>query len=137
MAVSRSVSAFSSACCASVMSRFVTCPSENCARPTSSLPFACSIATVRLFIRSRLRTTLERMKSLTVAIEQAKGKLEVGRAQFSLGQVTNLDITDAQHALLNAETDLLTAILGYKSGLADLEAALADGNGLRFWGPQP
>ena len=88
-------------------------------------------------IATRLRTTLERMKSLTVAIEQAKGKLEVGRAQFSLGQVTNLDITDAQQSLLNAETDLLTAILGYKSGLADLEAALADGNGLRFWGPQP
>jgi outer membrane protein TolC len=72
----------------------------------------------------KLEKSVERMKSLTLAIEQAKGKLEVGRAQFALGQVTNLDITDAQQSLLSAETDLLTAIVDYKIGLAELEAAV-------------
>ena len=73
----------------------------------------------------KLRKSVERIKSLTIAIEQAKGKLEVGKAQFVLGQATNLDITDAQQAILNAETDFLTAIIGYNIGLAELEASVA------------
>ena len=73
----------------------------------------------------KLRKSLERMKALTVAIEQAKGKLDVGRAQFALGLATNLDITDAQQELLNAETDLLAAIVDYNIGLAELEARIA------------
>lgn len=72
----------------------------------------------------KLRKSEERIKSLTLAIEQAKGKLEVGKAQFVLGQATNLDITDAQQAILNAETDFLTAIIGYNIGLAELEASI-------------
>lgn len=72
----------------------------------------------------KLQTSVERMRALTVAIEQARGKLEVGRAQFALGQATNLDITDAQQALLAAETDLLTAIIDYNIGLAELTAAV-------------
>ena len=73
----------------------------------------------------KLRKSVERIKALTVAIEQAKGKLEVGKAQFALGLATNLDITDAQLAILNAETDLLTAIVDYNIGLAELEASIA------------
>jgi outer membrane protein TolC len=73
----------------------------------------------------KLRKSLERMKALTVAIEQTKGKLEVGRAQFALGLATNLDITDAQQVLLAAETDLLAAIIDYNIGLAELEARIA------------
>ncbi|MGH9892679.1 MAG: TolC family protein, partial [bacterium] len=77
-------------------------------------------------IAIKLRRSVERMKVLTIAIEQAKGKLEVGRTQFALGQATNLDITDAQQSLLNAETDLLAAIVDHQVGLAELEAALAN-----------
>jgi outer membrane protein TolC len=72
----------------------------------------------------KLETNVERIRALTVAIEQARGKLEVGRAQFALGQATNLDITDAQQALLAAETDLLTALVDYNIGLAELTAAV-------------
>jgi OMF family outer membrane factor len=75
---------------------------------------------------TKLHENLERMKSLTVAIDQARGKLEVGRAQFALGQATNLDITDAQQSLLEAETNLLTAIINYNIAVAELQAALAD-----------
>ena len=70
----------------------------------------------------KLRKSVERIRSLIVAIEQARGKLEVGKAQFALGQATNLDVTDAQQSILNAETDLLTAIIDYNIGLAELEA---------------
>ena len=73
----------------------------------------------------KLEKSVERMKALTAAIEQAKGKLEVGKVQFALGQATNLDITDAQQALLSAETDLLTAIVDYTVGVAELEARIA------------
>jgi OMF family outer membrane factor len=68
---------------------------------------------------------LERIQPLTVAIEQAKGKLEVARARFALGQATNFDITDAQEDLLDAETELLEAIVAYNIALAQLEASIA------------
>jgi len=79
---------------------------------------------------TKLQKSLQRMETLKVAIDQAKGKLEVGKAQFVLGQATNLDITDALQALLNSETDLLTAIVDYNIGLAELEARI--GGPLQF-----
>jgi len=79
---------------------------------------------------TKLQKSLQRMETLKVAIDQAKGKLEVGKAQFVLGQATNLDITDALQALLNSETDLLTAIVDYNIGLAELEARI--GGSLQF-----
>ena len=73
----------------------------------------------------RLSRSLERIKPITVEIEQAKGKLEIARARFALGETTNLDITDAQEDLLEAEIDLLEAIVDYKIALAELEASIA------------
>lgn len=73
----------------------------------------------------KLRRSLERMTVLTAGVEQARGKLEFAKARFALGLATNLDITDAQEALLNAETDLLSAIVDYNVGLAELEARIA------------
>jgi outer membrane protein TolC len=73
----------------------------------------------------QLRRSLERIPPLTVAIEQAQGKLEIARARFALGQATNFDITDAQEDLLDAETELLEAIVEYNIALAQLEASIA------------
>jgi outer membrane protein TolC len=73
----------------------------------------------------KLRKSLERMRALRKIVEQANGKLEVSKARFALGYATNLDITDAQDDLLNAETDLLEALVDYNIGLAELEAAVA------------
>jgi outer membrane protein TolC len=73
----------------------------------------------------RLNRNLERIKPITLEIEQAKGKLEIARARFALGETSNLDITDAQEDLLEAETDLLEAIVDYKIALAELEASIA------------
>jgi outer membrane protein TolC len=73
----------------------------------------------------KLSRSLERMKVLIAGVEQAQGKLEFAKARFVLGLATNLDITDVQEDLLDAETDLLSAIVGYNIGLAELEARIA------------
>lgn len=72
-----------------------------------------------------LRRSVERTKTLEIAVDQAQGRLQVANARFALGEATNLDITDAQTALLSAETDLLNAIVDYNVGLAELEARIA------------
>ena len=73
----------------------------------------------------RLHRSLEAVKPLRVEIEQAKGKMEIARARFALGEASNLDITDSQEDLLEAEIELLEAIVDYKIALAELEASIA------------
>jgi outer membrane protein TolC len=73
----------------------------------------------------QLRQSLERIQPLTVEIEQAKGKLDIAKARFALGQATNFDITDAQETLLDAERELLEAVVEYNIALARLEASVA------------
>ena len=73
----------------------------------------------------KINKSLERIRPLTVSLDQAKGKLEISKARFALGQTTNFDITDAQENIVNAETELLRAIVDYNIGLAELEARIA------------
>jgi outer membrane protein TolC len=83
---------------------------------------------IELEVRSsviKVNRSLERIKPLRVSLEQANGKLEIAKARFALGQTTNFDITDAQEAIVTAETDLLRAIVDYNIGLAELEARIA------------
>jgi outer membrane protein TolC len=83
---------------------------------------------IELEVRSsviKVNRSLERIKPLRVSLEQASGKLEIAKARFALGQTTNFDITDAQEDIVNAETDLLRAIVDYNIGLAELEARIA------------
>ena len=73
----------------------------------------------------KINKSLERIRPLTISLDQAKGKLEISKARFALGQTTNFDITDAQGDIVNAETGLLRAIVDYNIGLAELEARIA------------
>ena len=73
----------------------------------------------------KLRKSSERMKPLSMIVEQARGKLEVARGRFTLGLATNLDIINAQDDLLDAETDLLKSVVDYNIGIAELEASTA------------
>jgi outer membrane protein TolC len=85
--------------------------------------------TIELEVRAaviKLRESLETMKALQIAIEQAKGRLEVAQARFSLGHASNLDIVLAQKDLLDAETQVLSATVNYNIGLAELEARIAE-----------
>ena len=83
---------------------------------------------VELEVRSAeitLRNSLSRIDALTKILDHSKELYEVAKARFALGVATNLDITNAQEDILDAETDLLQAIVNYNTGLADLEAAIA------------
>ena len=72
-----------------------------------------------------LRRSVAEMVSLKAKIEHSQGKLETARARFALGVANNLDISDAQKDLRDAQTDMLTAIINYNIGLAELEARIA------------
>ncbi len=76
-------------------------------------------------VEIKLRNSLSRMKVLTMILEEAKKLEEAAKARFALGVTTNLDIIKSQDDILEAETDLLGAIVDYNVGLAELEASLA------------
>jgi outer membrane protein TolC len=89
------------------------------------------LATERLIERQvrssavQLYSRLAKIDALTVGKEQSEGLLEIAKERFALGLATNRDITDAQEALLGAETDLLRAAVDYNIALAELEANIA------------
>ena len=73
----------------------------------------------------RLRENLEELRAQSTKVEKAREKLEIAVARYRLGIANNLDITDAQQDLLDAETSLLSAVVDYVNGLARLEARIA------------
>jgi outer membrane protein TolC len=83
---------------------------------------------VELEVRSRvieLQQRLEEIPLLRLQVQQAQNLLNISRAQFSLGETSNLDITETYGDLLTAETELLEAIVAYNIALAELEASIA------------
>lgn len=72
-----------------------------------------------------LNTSLTSLKPITAQVEQSREKLEIARVRFQLGLANNLDITDAQTDLRDAEDQLLEAITAYAIALAELEARIA------------
>jgi outer membrane protein TolC len=72
-----------------------------------------------------LRENLEDLKAQTAKVEQARSKLEIARVRFERGLANNLDVTDSQEDLVDAESALLAAIVDYTNGLARLEARIA------------
>lgn len=75
-------------------------------------------------IEIRLREGLLRIRTLATGVEQARAKREIARGRFQNGLANNLDITDADAALVRAETDLLRGIVEYATNLAELEAKI-------------
>ncbi len=73
----------------------------------------------------RLRENLEELRAQSTKVEKAREKREIAVARYRLGIANNLDITDAQQDLLDAETSLLSAVVDYVNGLARLEARIA------------
>ncbi len=72
-----------------------------------------------------LRQNLENLKAQAAKVEQARSKLEISRVRFERGLSNNLDITDSQGDLVDAESELLAAIVDYTNGVARLEASVA------------
>lgn len=78
-----------------------------------------------LSVRSIVRNTnasIEAIKTLQRSIEAAKQKVEFATTMFNLGRASNLDITDAQEALLKAQTQYVRELVDYHIQLALLES---------------
>jgi OMF family outer membrane factor len=76
-------------------------------------------------IEIHLRESLDRLKALANSVEQARAKGTIARARFEQGLANNLDITDADAALVAAESQLLQSLVAYATNVAVLEARIA------------
>jgi len=56
-------------------------------------------------------------------VKQSKGKLELSKIKFSHGYADNFDILEAETELRQAEVDLITASIGYITGIYQFKAA--------------
>jgi outer membrane protein TolC len=72
-----------------------------------------------------LRENLEELQAQTAKVEQARYKLDIAQVRYQRGIADNFDVTDAQEDLVDAESDLLAAVVDYTNGLARLEASIA------------
>lgn len=79
------------------------------------------IADIRAAVRNLENSTL-RLTILDKEMEGARDKLEFATINFQLGRSTNLDVTDAQKDLRDAETDYVNKVVDYLIGLAQIEA---------------
>jgi outer membrane protein TolC len=71
-----------------------------------------------------LRRIEERTQVLDKEIQGARDKVEFATVNFQLGRASNLDITDAQEDLVNAESDYVDEVVDYRVELARLEQLL-------------
>jgi outer membrane protein TolC len=76
---------------------------------------------VRNIVRNT-RSSIESINTLKRSIEASQQKVEFATAMFSLGRASNLDITDAQEALLKAQTQYVRELVDYHIQLALLES---------------
>ena len=72
----------------------------------------------------RLRENIERVESLSYAVQSARSKREVAIGRFEMGLANNLDVVNANEELIRSESELLAAITDYVANVAFLEAAI-------------
>lgn len=80
---------------------------------------------IMLNLRSIVRnvySTREELNALQRFIDVAEQKVEFASAMFNLGRASNLDIIDAQEALLKAQNQYLRKLVDYYTQLALLES---------------
>jgi outer membrane protein TolC len=69
-----------------------------------------------------VRKTAEELNALQATIDAAEEKVDFASTMFNLGRASNLDITDAQEALLKAQTQYVRELVDYHIQLALLES---------------
>lgn len=72
-----------------------------------------------------LRQSFADLAAQTAKLDQSRDKLETASTRFRLGLADNFDVTDAQEALVAAETAFLSSVVEYANSQARLEAAIA------------
>jgi outer membrane protein len=82
-----------------------------------------TIAELRAAVRN-LKNSTVRLGILEKEMEGARDKLEFATINFQLGRASNLDVTDAQKDLLDAETDYVNKVIDYRIGMAQIEALI-------------
>lgn len=83
---------------------------------------------LKLSVREVVRSTyssIEEIEALKRSIEAAQEKVEFATLMFNLGRASNLDVTDAQEALLKAQTQYVKKLIDYHLQLALLETLIA------------
>jgi outer membrane protein TolC len=68
------------------------------------------------------RSTAEELNALNGTITASQQKVDFATTMFNLGRASNLDITDAQEALLKAQNQYLEKLVDYHTQLALLES---------------
>lgn len=88
---------------------------------------------MRLQIRLEVETALlnvnssrDRVSATEKAIEQAEESLRIEREKYDLGKGANIDVLDAQSALLEAQTSYYRALTDYNTSLAQLKLAIGE-----------
>jgi outer membrane protein TolC len=76
---------------------------------------------VRNIVR-RVRSIAEELNALEGSIAAAREKVSFATAMFRMGRASNLDITDAQEALLKAQQQRVSKLVDYHTELALLES---------------
>lgn len=74
---------------------------------------------------NELRANFENIQTAAVAVEQAEESLRLARLRFQAGVGTQLDVTNAETELTEAQSNRLQAILNYNRALAALERAVS------------
>lgn len=78
---------------------------------------------VRDVVRSTY-SSIEEIDALQKTIAAAKEKVKFATMMFNLGRASNLDVTDAQEALLKAQTQYAKKLIDYHMDLALLETLI-------------
>jgi outer membrane protein TolC len=76
---------------------------------------------IREIVR-RIYSSAEEINAINRSMEAAEEKLDFAMTMYNLGRASNLDITDAQEALVEAEEQYLRQLLEYHTQLALLES---------------
>lgn len=71
-----------------------------------------------------VQSTTEELNALQGTINASKQKVDFSSTMFNLGRASNLDITDAQEAMIKAQNQYLDKLVDYHTQLALLESLI-------------
>ena len=78
---------------------------------------------------SDLRASMEKLQTSTLDVEQARRAVELAKAKYDAGVITNLDLLDAQTALEQARLVDLQSLYGFVLSKYGLRRAVGE----RIW----
>lgn len=73
-----------------------------------------------------MRSSLDRLRTTEIAVEQAKSAVEQARLRYQAGTVTNLDLLDAETSLSQAELMQIQALYQFVVSRYELDQAVGE-----------